>query len=82
LNRILKTLREVYKELVVDRASGIDIPIKYEAFTKMLGKRTTIDQDGTVLFRLFNLTSPPSTRDQLVVLRDGCKHLRLGCLSG
>jgi hypothetical protein len=74
---------------VVDRASGVDVPIEYEAFsTKMLGKRSTfnvnstIDQDDTVLFRLFDLTIPPSTPDQLIVLRDGCKHLRLDCLSG
>jgi hypothetical protein len=78
----LKTLREVYEKVVVDRASGVDVPIKYEAFTKMQGKRTTIDQDGTILFRLFDFTIPPSTPDQLIVLCDGCKHLRLDCLSG
>jgi hypothetical protein len=55
----LKTLREVYKTLVVDRASGVDVPIEYEAM-KMLGKRTTIDQDDIILFRLFDLTIPPS----------------------
>jgi len=44
----LKTLREVYEKVVVDRASGVDDPIEYEAFTKMLSKRTTIDQDGTI----------------------------------
>ena len=49
---------------------------------KMLSNRTTIDQDGTVLFRLFDLTIPPSTPDELIVLHDGCKHLRLDCLSG
>jgi hypothetical protein len=79
----LKTLWEVYEKVVVDCASGVDVPtIEYEAFTKMLGKQTAIDQDGTILFRLFDLTIPPSTPDQLIVLRDGCKHLRLDCLSG
>jgi hypothetical protein len=78
----LKTLREVYEKLVVDRTSGVDVPIEYEAFMKMLSNRTTIDQDGTVLFRLFDLTIPPSTPDKLIVLHDGCKHLRLDCLSG
>jgi hypothetical protein len=49
---------------------------------EMLDKQTTIDQDGTILrlFRLFDLTIPLSTPDQLVVLRDGRKHLRLDCL--
>jgi hypothetical protein len=56
----LKTLREVYKTLVVDRSSGVDVPIEYEAFMKMLGKRTTIDEDDIILFRLFDLTIPPS----------------------
>jgi hypothetical protein len=78
----LKTLREVYKKLVVDRASGVNVPIEYKAFTNMLGQRTTVDQDGTVLFRLFDLAMPPSTPDKLIVLRDGRKHLRLNCLSG
>ncbi len=78
----LKTLREVYEKLVVDCASGVDIPIDYEAFTKMLGKQATINQDGTVLFRLFDLTIPSSTPDKLIVLRDGCKHLHLDCLTG
>jgi hypothetical protein len=55
-----------------------------EAFMKMLGKRTwtTINQDGTILFRLFDLTIPPSTPDQLIILRGSIKHLRLDCLSG
>jgi len=30
----LKTLQEVYEKVVVDRASGVDVPIEYEAFTK------------------------------------------------
>jgi len=59
----------------VDRASGVDVPIEYEAFAKMLGQQTTIDQDGAVLFRLFDLTIPPSTPNRLIVLCDGCKHL-------
>ena len=78
----LKTLQEVYEKVVVDRASGFNVPIEYEAFTKMLGKGATIDQDGTVQFRLFDLTIPPSTPDQLIVLRDSCKHLHLDGLSG
>jgi len=78
----LKTLQKIYEKLIVDHASGSDIPIEYEAFTKMLSKRTTTDQDGTVLFRLFDLTIPPSTPDKLIILRDGRKHLRLDCLSG
>lgn len=70
----LKTLREVYEKLVVDRVSGVDIPIEYEAFIKMLiSKRTTIDRDGTVLFQLFDLTIlSSSTPDKIIVLRDGC----------
>jgi hypothetical protein len=75
-------LQEVYEKVVVDRASGVNVPVEYEAFTKMLGKRTTIDRDGTVPFRLFDLTIPPSTPDELIVLRDGRRHLRLDCLSG
>jgi hypothetical protein len=81
-NQFLKTLGEVYEKVVMDRASGVDVPIKYEVFTKMQGKRTTINQDDTILFWLFDLAIPPSTPDQLIVLCDGCKYLRLDCLSG
>jgi hypothetical protein len=38
----LKMSQEVYEKVVVDHASGVDVPIEYKAFTKMLGKRTTI----------------------------------------
>lgn len=59
----LKMLREVYEKLIADRVSSVDIPIEYEAFIKMLiSKRTTIDRDGTVLFRLFDLTILSSSR--------------------
>ncbi len=58
------------------------VPIEYKAFTKMLGKQATINQDGTILFQLFNLTIPSSTPDKLIVLCDGCKHLHLDCLTG
>jgi hypothetical protein len=49
--------------------------IEYEALTTMLGKWTSqlSIKIGTVLFDLI---------DQLVVLHDGCRHLRLDCLSG
>jgi hypothetical protein len=73
-------LREVYEKIVVEGASGVDIPIEYDAFAKMLNKRTTIDQDGNILFRLFDLIIPSSTPDKLIILHDGCKHLRLDCL--
>jgi hypothetical protein len=55
--------------------------IEYEALTTMLGKWTSqlSIKIGTVLF---DLTIPSSTPDQLVVLHDGCRHLRLDCLSG
>ena len=46
---------------------------------KVLGKRTNIDRDGTILFRLFDLTIPSSIPNKLIVLRDGCKYLRLDC---
>lgn len=48
---------------------------------KVLSKRATIDQDDTVLFRLFDLTMPSSTPDKLIVLCDGYKYPRLDGLS-
>jgi len=57
-----------------------DLPVEYEAFGKVLERRTTIDDDGSVLFRLCDLVMPPSTPDSLLVLHNGHKHLRLDCL--
>ncbi|KAI0281123.1 hypothetical protein BGY98DRAFT_1095066 [Russula aff. rugulosa BPL654] len=66
----LKTLWEVYEKLVVDRTSGVDVPIEY--------------LNGTVLFRLFDLTiSPPHPTSSsyfmtaantcvLIAFRDDC----------
>jgi len=41
--------------------------MEYETFGKVL-QRTTIDEDGSMLFRLCDLLMPPSTPDSLVVL--------------
>ena len=76
----LKTVREMYERVMVRGECGTDIPIEYEAFGKMLKSRTTIDEEGNILFKLYDLAMPPSTPDQLVVICDGRKYLRLDCL--
>jgi hypothetical protein len=78
------SLPQVYEKFVEVRTSGVDVPIECKAFafTKMLSNQTTKNQDDTVLFRLFDLTIPPSTTDKPSVLHDSCKHLRLDYLSG
>jgi hypothetical protein len=76
----LKTLRSMYERVVVHGEKSADLPVEYEAFGKVLERRTTVDEDGSVLLRLYDLTMPPSTPDNLVVLHDGFQHLRLDCL--
>jgi len=76
----LKTLWDMYEKVVVREERSTDLPMEYEAFWKVLQRRTTIDEDGSVLFRLYDLIMPPSTPDRLVVLHNGHQHLRLNCL--
>src|SRR5712675_896109 len=76
----LKTLWDMYEKVVVREERSTDLPMEYEAFWKVLQRRTTIDEDGSVLFRLYDLIMPPSTPDRLVVLHNGHQHLRLDCL--
>jgi len=76
----LKTLRDMYERVVVREERSADLPVEYEAFVKLLQRRTIIDEDGSVLFKLYDLLMPPSTPDGLVVLHNGHQHLRLDCL--
>ncbi|KAH9958299.1 hypothetical protein BC827DRAFT_1136441, partial [Russula dissimulans] len=76
----LKTLRDMYKRVVVRDERSADLPVEYEAFGKVLQRRTIIDEDGSALFRLYDLLMPPSAPDSLVVLHNGHQHLRLDCL--
>jgi len=56
------------------------ITFKYKALEKVLKRRTTIDDESSVLFRLYDLIMPPPTPDSLVVLNNRHQHLRLDCL--
>jgi len=75
----LKTLRDMYERVVIHGERSTNLPLEYETFGKVLERRTTIDDDGSVLFRLYDLIMPPSTPDSLVVLRNGHQHLRPNC---
>ncbi|KAH9955685.1 hypothetical protein BC827DRAFT_1235658 [Russula dissimulans] len=76
----LKTLRDMYERVVVRGERHTDLPVEYEAFGKVLQRRTTVNEDGSVLFKLYDLIMPTSTPDGLVVLHNGHQHLRLDCL--
>ena len=78
--KFLGTLRDMYERVVVRGERSADLPVEYEAFGKVLQRRTTIDEDGSVLFKLYDLLMPPSTPDSLVVFHHGCRDLRLDCL--
>src|SRR5712675_2431249 len=76
----LKTLQDVYKKVAVREERSADYLVECEAFWKVLQKRTTINEDSSVLFELYDLNISPSTPDSLVVLHNGHQHLRLNCL--
>ena len=61
LTDLLMLLREVHRERIGD----VDLLIP-----KMLGKRSTIDQDRTVMSLILDRTIPSSTPDKFTVLHD------------
>jgi hypothetical protein len=79
--KFLTTLRETYDALVNHQWSSNAVPMEQEAFVKLLQSRTIVRNDGTVLFQLFDLIMDPSTPDELIVVHDNKKHLRLCCLN-
>jgi len=72
---LLKGLTPIYELIEVVRGHGVE----YEAFAKAQ-RKMSINEDGSVPFRLYDLLMPLSTTDGLVVLYNGCKHLCLDCL--
>jgi len=60
----------MYERVVVHEEGSADLPVEYEAFGKVVQRRTTIDEDGSVLFRLYDLLMLPSTPESLIVLRN------------
>jgi hypothetical protein len=78
--RILKTLRDMYERILVHREKYTNLPVEYEAFGKVLRRRTTVNEDGSMLFKLYDLIMPTSTPNSLVVLQNGHQHPCLDCL--
>jgi hypothetical protein len=76
----LKILRDMYERVLVHGERSTDLPVEYEALGKVLERTTTTDEDGSVLFRLYDLAMPPSIPDSLLMLHNGHQHLRLDCL--
>lgn len=75
----LAKIRGIYEKVVVDRESG-EALLEHEAFASLLVKRTIVVEDGSVLFKLYDLSIGPLTPDGLIVSREGCKYLRIDCL--
>lgn len=75
----LNTIREMYEQVVVDNVGG-DLILEHVAFASVLSRRTIQLQNGTVLFKLFDLTCPPSTPEGLIIVHNDNKYLRLDCL--
>ena len=76
----LKTLQDVYEKVAVREERSADYLVECEAFWKVLQRRTTINEDSSVLFELYDLNISPSTPSSLVMLHNGHQHLRLDCL--
>ena len=74
-----KELEPTYKKLVIDQ-SCTDITLEQVAFTTLLARRTIRDDDGAVLFKLFDIRNIPEVPQELIVIRKNNKFLRISCL--
>jgi hypothetical protein len=68
----LKTLRDMYERVVVRGERSADLPMEYEAFGKVLQRRTTIDEDGSVLFASTFASTACVTTDTRTDSDDSC----------
>jgi hypothetical protein len=75
----LANFREIYERVVIEKVSG-KAAMEHEAFASLLMARTLVLSDGCVLFKLFDLTCPASTPEDLFIIREGDKYLRIDCL--
>src|SRR5712672_1397643 len=71
---------DMYEMVVVRGERSADLLMEHEAFEEVVQGRTSIEEDSSMLFRLYDLLMLPSTPDSLVVLCNRCKHLCLDCL--
>lgn len=76
----LEKINEMYEKVVVDRDSGADFVLEHAAFASLLTRRTIQGEDGAVLFKLFDIANEPPIPEELIVVKDNHKHLRIDCL--
>jgi hypothetical protein len=70
----------VYEKYVLPAVAASDIPAEYDAFARMLIRRTIFSSQHAPAFKLYSLVMPASTPEELFITIDGCKHLRLDAL--
>jgi hypothetical protein len=75
----LAAVCEIYEKVVV--SNGEDgLTMENEAFARLLKKRIVVANDGRCLFKLFDLQTPFSTLQELIVDFNGSQYLRVDCL--
>lgn len=73
-------LREMYEKVVVDKQSG-HLLMEHQAFAALLMRRTLTFEDGSVVFKMFDVPYPESTTPEgLVIVHEGLNYLRVDCL--
>lgn len=77
----LEKINEMYERIIVDRDSGAEIVLEHVAFASLLTRRTVVEEeDGAVLFKLFDIVNEPSIPEELVVVKNNNQYLRIDCL--
>jgi hypothetical protein len=76
----LKTIHDMYERIVIEGTDGDGLAMEYHAFAKLLQDRTTVAANGTILFKLFDLSLPFDAPTELIIEQNGTRYLRIDCL--
>lgn len=77
----LAKVQELYQRVVVEKDSG-EFLMEHEAFAALLATRTVVQEDGGVIFKLFDLKVSPLAPEGLIVVHEGLKYVRMDGLRG
>ncbi|GBE88497.1 hypothetical protein SCP_1303130 [Sparassis crispa] len=78
----LKTIEDMYEQLVVQGGNGGALSMEFTAFTTLLEKRLKIHSDGMALFELYSSLEVASTSSvaKAIVECNEVKYLHVDCL--
>jgi hypothetical protein len=79
-SNFVETLRNMYDQIVTRGCTGGEFAMEYYTFGRLLQSCLIVAADGCHLFKLYDLELPASTPQELIVVQDGSRYMRLDYL--